>query len=97
MTAAEIRDPMGDTRKGAEITAKETRRRSITGTAQYSVVDVMEVEMGTTVEEVVRKGVMVQTETPPPPPRRAENSGWQTDQLQRRYVGIEGTMDWGLG
>ena len=66
MTAAEIRDPMGDTRKGAEITAKETCRRSITGTAQYSVVDVMEVEMGTTVEEVVRKGVMVQTETPPP-------------------------------
>ena len=45
--------------------AKESRRHNITGTAQYLVVDVMKVEMGTSVEEVVRNGAMLQTPTPP--------------------------------
>ena len=74
MTAAEIRDPTGDTGTGAEITAKETQRHSITGTALDSFVYVVEVETGTTAEVAVHEGSMVQTPTPPPPPPiRAEN------------------------
>ena len=83
MTAAEIGDPTGDTGTGVEITAKETRKDSITGTAQDLVVDMVEVEAGTTAEAEVRKGAMVQPPTPPPP-RRAENSGRWTDRSRRR-------------
>ena len=64
MMAAEIRDPKGDTGTGAEIMAKETRRHSITGTAQDSVVGVVEVDTLTTAEAAVREVVMVQTSTP---------------------------------
>ena len=41
MMAADIRDPTGDTGIEAEITAKETWRLSITGTAQDLVADVV--------------------------------------------------------
>ena len=60
--ASEIRDPTGDTGKGAEITAIGTRRHR---TAQYSVEVVVEAETVTTAEAAVRKGAMVQTPTPP--------------------------------
>ena len=63
--AAEIRDPTEDTGTGAEITDIGTRRHSITGTAQYSVADVAEVETETTLEAAVHEGDMVQTPTPP--------------------------------
>ena len=43
MMAAEIRYPTEDTGTGAEITAKETCRHSITVKAQYLVAGVMEV------------------------------------------------------
>ena len=56
----------------------------------------VEVDMGTTAEASVRSGVMVQTSTPPPP-RQAENSERQIDCSGRRYVGVEVTMDWGMG
>ena len=62
--AEEIGDPTGDTGTGEEITAKETWRYSITGTARYLVAGVVEVEKGTTAEAAVRKGDMVQTTTP---------------------------------
>ena len=65
MMAAEIRDLMGDTDTGAEIKATGTQRHSITGTAQGSVADVVEVETETTAEAAVREGAMVQTPTPP--------------------------------
>ena len=74
MTAAEIRDPTGDTGTGAEITAKETQRHSITGTALDSFVYVVEVETGTTAEEAVREGSMVQTPPPPPPTNTSRKS-----------------------
>ena len=63
--AAEIGYPTGATGIGAEITAKETRRHSITGTARDSVAYVVEVEMGTTAEAAVREGATVQTPTSP--------------------------------
>ena len=85
MTAAEIRDPIGDTGTGAGDTVKETQRDSTTGKAQYlvahEVVTLVE-EIGITMEAVVHEGVMVQT--PTPPPRRAENSGQRSELLGRR-------------
>ena len=63
--AAEIGDPTEDTETGAEITAKETWRHSITGTARYLVAGVVEVETGTTAEAAVCEGGMVQTPNPP--------------------------------
>ena len=60
--ASEIRDPTGDTGKGAEITAIGTRRHR---TARYLVADGAEVETGTTAEAAVHEGAMVQTPTPP--------------------------------
>ena len=63
--AADIRDPTGDTGTGAEITAKETQRHSITGTAQDSLADVVEADTGKTAEAAMREGAMVLTPTPP--------------------------------
>ena len=54
--AAEIRDSTGDTGTGADITAIETWRHSITGTARDSVADVVEVEMRTTAEVADARG-----------------------------------------
>ena len=78
MMAADIRDPMGDIATGAEIMAMETRRHSIMGTAQDSVVDVVEVETGTTAEVAVLEGAMVQTPPPPHQYGQKTRSGGQT-------------------
>ena len=68
------------------------------GTAQDSVVGKvfnLVGEMEITAESEVRKGEMVTT--PSDPPRRAENEGRQSEMSGRKYVGIEGTIDWGDG
>ena len=83
MTAAEVEDPTGDTRLGVEITAKETRRHTITGTAQYLVADVVVLETETTSEVVVREGDMVQTPTPP------SHQDWKKIRAADRPVGKE--------
>ena len=73
MTASEIGDPTGETGTGTEITAKETRRDIIPGTAQDLVASVVEVETGTTAEAAVREGAMVQT--PPPSTKTGRKFG----------------------
>ena len=69
-----------------EITAIETRRHNITGTAQDSVVDMVEVEAGTTAEAAVREGAMVQPPTPPPPPPTGRKL-WAVDRPVKKEVG----------
>ena len=65
---AEIRDPTGDTGKGAGETVPETRRERTTGTAQDLVADEVVILVGKrteiTVEAEVRKGEMITTPTP---------------------------------
>ena len=65
MTAAEIGDPTGDTGTGAGVTVKEPQSYRTTGTARYSVADVVELETGTTSEAAVREGDMVERPTLP--------------------------------
>ena len=73
MTAAEIGDPTGDTRTEAGVTVKETWRDRITGTAQYWVADVVELDTATTAETAVCEGETVQT--PPPPTKTGRKFG----------------------
>ena len=66
---AEIRDPTGDTGKGAGEMVPETQRDRTMGTAQDSVADAVVTvvgEMEITAEAEVHKGGMVTTTTPPP-------------------------------
>ena len=60
--ASEIKDPTGDTGKGADIPAIRNRRYR---TARYLVTDRLEVETETTSEAAVCEGAIVQTPTPP--------------------------------
>ena len=73
--AEEIRDPTGDTGTGVEITAIGTQRHR---TAQYLVVDVVEVETGTTAEAEMREGDMVQTSPPSHQDRQKTQGDGQT-------------------
>ena len=92
MMAAEIRDPTGDTGTGAGVTVKETQRHSIMGAARYLVADVVE---GQRQRRRFARGVWFKHQ--PPPPRWAENLGRWIDGSGSRYVGVERTMDWGMG
>ena len=81
-TTAEIGDTTGDTGTVAEITAKETRKVSITETSQDLVAEILEIEMGTTLDGAVLKLGMIQSPTPPPP-IQAEISERRSDHLGR--------------
>ena len=88
--AEDIRDPTGDTGTGADITVIGTLRHR---TARYSVADVVEVETGITEEAAVRKGAMVQKQTPPTKTGRKLGA---EDRLVAKEVGRRRRND-GLG
>ena len=86
---AEIKNPMGETGKGAGEAVPETSRDRTTGTAQDLVADealiLVRYRTEITAEAEVREGEMATTTTPPPPPKgctenagqRSELSGWR--------------------